>query len=335
MKVIVLAGFEVGDDTGDAPGELQFWVEREKLTGTMAVPGANHPLRFNRQGLFAEVGGNTRDADLTPVRTSELVMALCLDPRLDLSKTYWLVDGIAGIDPAVGSIGSAVWAENVVDGDALREVDDRQVPADWPYGLFAIGTKHPNQLPTVEAQPGGWGGAQLQYSMLLPLNAGLARWAYGISKNVKLDDSPALAAWRQRYTGYPLAQLPPQVLMGDALGSVRYWHGTQRTQWARDWVKLWTKGKSQFGTTSMEAQDYVGSLTRMAALGYLDLKRVMVLRTGSNYCMPPPGDPVLSTIGDESLGTNASLEAAYRTGSTVAHELLEHWSRYENAVPHS
>ena len=71
----------------------------------------------------------------------------------------------------------------------------------------------------------------------------------------------------------------------------------------------------------------------MAEEGYLDFNRVMVLRTASNYCLPPPDTTVLETIGDESLGTNAAIEAAYRVGSKVAHELLEHWDKYENAVP--
>ena len=60
-----------------------------------------------------------------------------------------------------------------------------------------------------------------------------------------------------------------------------------------------------------------------------------MLRTGSNYCMPPPGQSVETTIGDELLGTNTALEAAYRTGSVVAHELLKNWPRYEDKVPGS
>lgn len=333
VKVIVLAGFEVGDDTGDAPGEFQFWAEREKLTDRIDVPGAPHPLCRNAEGLYADVGGNTRDPQLTPVTTSELVMALCLDPRFDLSHTYWIVDGIAGIDPAAGSIGSAVWAENVVDGDALREIDESEVPAGWPYGLFAIGTNAPGLLPKADGTAGGWGGAKLQYTMAYPLNRRLARWAYDTSKGVELPDSPGLREWRAKYAQYPAALLPSHVMMGDALGSVRYWHGPRRTQWARDWVKAWTGGSGTFATTSMEAQDFIGTLVRMASKGYLDASRVMVLRTASNYCMPPPGQDVTSTIGDESLGTNASLEAAYRAGSAVAHELLAHWPRYETAVP--
>ncbi len=329
--MIELSGFEVGDDTGDAPGEFQLWAEREGLTEKIPIPGADHPLCRNAKGLYGDVGSNTRDPQLTPTEESEMVMALCLDPRFDLRHTYWIVNGIAGIDPAVGSIGSAVWSANVVDGDAMREVDEAEMPPSWPYGLYAIGTDGPNLTPS--AKGGGWNGAKLDYSMLYPLNSGLARWAYGISKDVHLDDSPALAAWRMRYTGYPRAQLPPMVLLGDSLGTARYWHGPRRTQWARDWVKYWTKGTGTFATTSMEQQDYIGTLTRMAAKGFVDLNRVMLLRTASNYCMPPPGMKVSDTIGDESLGTNPSLEAAYRVGSAVAHELLNNWPQYEDKVP--
>ena len=53
----------------------------------------------------------------------------------------------------------------------------------------------------------------------------------------------------------------------------------------------------------------------------------------SNYCMPPPGQSLMTTIGDESLGTGASLDAAYRAGSAVAHELLAHWDTYQDAAP--
>ena len=131
-KVIVLAGFEVGDDTGDAPGEFQYWAEREHLAGTLEIPGAPHPLRYNSAGLYGSVAGNTRDKTLTTVTASELIMALCLDPRLNLTHTYWIINGISGIDPASGPIGSAVWAANVIDGDALREIGEKEMPPSWP-----------------------------------------------------------------------------------------------------------------------------------------------------------------------------------------------------------
>lgn len=77
--------------------------------------------------------------------------------------------------------------------------------------------------------------------------------------------------------------------MGETLGSVRYWHGPGRTQWARDWVKLWTGGKGQFVMTNMESQSLAGAMATAARQGLVDPARVLVLRTGSNPSMPPRG----------------------------------------------
>lgn len=333
-KVIILAGFEVGDDTGDAPGEFQYWVEREHLTGTLAVKGAPHALRFNGDGVFASVAGNTRDRTLTTVPASELVMALCLDPQLDLSHTYWLITGISGIDPAHGSIGSAVWAANVVDADALREVDDTEIPPGWPYGLFAIGTMQPNSLPKASADAGGWGGATLTYTMNYALNPALAKWAFDFSRaHATLADSAGLKAEREKYTDYAPARQPPAIRMGAAFSTARYWHGAKRTQCARDWVKLWTEGKDVLSTAAMEPAAYAGTLQRMAAQGLVDFNRVLMVRGASNYTMPPPGQDITRTMGDESMGTAAAFESLHRTGSSVIHELLAHWEKYEKTRP--
>jgi len=333
IKVIIVSCFEVGNDTGDVPGEFQYFAEREHLLQRIEIPGAPHPLVHNDQGLYGEVAGvfklqpGAEPDHYSCVVTSELIMALCLDPRFDFRKTYWIINGIAGIDPASGSIGSAAWAKHVVDGDAMYEVDDREIPAGWPYGLLAVNTLKPNTLPLV-----GPGGA-LGYTMDYALNPKLAEWAYETSKGVELPDSDALKAYRAKYVGFPLAQLPPRVMMGDSLGTARYWHGAKRTQWARDWVKLWTKGEGTFTTTAEEHQDYMNTLTDMAKKGYLDINRVMMLRGASNYCMPPPGQSIESTLNDISVGTLPAFEADYRAATAVAHELLKNWANYQGTIP--
>ncbi len=70
-------------------------------------------------------------------------MLLAPDPRFDLSKAYWLVAGIAGVDPEDASIGSAAWAEWLVDGDLAHEIDAREMPKDWPTGYFALDSTKP------------------------------------------------------------------------------------------------------------------------------------------------------------------------------------------------
>jgi purine nucleoside permease len=104
VKVVVVAMFEVGEDTGDTPGELQYWVERDHLDRVYPLPAGYHAVRMNQDGELAVLTGQgTAHAAAT-------IMALGLDPRFDLSHAYWIVAGIAGANPERTSLGSAVWA---------------------------------------------------------------------------------------------------------------------------------------------------------------------------------------------------------------------------------
>lgn len=331
VKVVVVANFEPGADTGDAPGEFQLWAEREHLDEKIAVRGVLHPLLRNTDGLYGIVWGS---AGSLMSGVGEQLTALTLDPRFDFSKTYWLFTGISGVDPEVASVGSAAWSRWVVSGDTLREFDDRALPKGWPYGLFAIGAKAPNQLPDNPDSFAGMTDAGA-LSMASPLNRGLEGWAFAMTRDVAIPDSPELAKARAAWKGYPNAQKPPFVLEGETLGTVRYWHGPERTQWARDWVKLWTGGKGRFVMTNMESQSMQGVMLNAAAQGLVDLKRVLVLRTASNPSMPPPGVDALASVGDEGPGQVAAYEANYRVGAPVVHELLAHWEQYKDAIPGS
>lgn len=87
IKVVVVTMFESGEPTGDKPGELQLWVERGQLTSTLDFPLGEHPLFTDSKGVLAIcVGGGIANATAS-------IMALGLDQRFDLSKSYWLVAG--------------------------------------------------------------------------------------------------------------------------------------------------------------------------------------------------------------------------------------------------
>jgi purine nucleoside permease len=318
VKMVVVANFENGKEFGDKPGEYQFWVEREQLSDTVTVRGATGVIRRNKHGLYGLLLQN--------------LMPFLLDPRFDFSNTYWLFTGISGVDPQVASVGSAAWARWVVNGDELREIDDREIQADWPYGLFAIGAMQPNTLPT-DANSFGSVESADELGMAYALNQGLARWAFAMTKDIVIPDTPELKQQREAWQGFPNAQRPPFVLMGETLGSVRYWHGPLRTQWARDWVKLWTHGEGVFAMTNMESQSAARTMATFTQLGFVDPQRVMVLRTGSNPSGPPPGVAALATIGDEAPGQVAAYEANYRVGAPVIHEILQHWPLYQQAIP--
>src|SRR5476651_1790423 len=135
VKVVVVTMFENGADEGDTPGEFQFWVERLPLNHVIPFAQGYRALRYNaeKQVLGICTGMGT-------ARSAASIMALGMDPRFDLSKAYWMVAGIAGIDPEDGSVGSAVWSEWLVDGDLAHEIDPREAPADWKTGYFPLST---------------------------------------------------------------------------------------------------------------------------------------------------------------------------------------------------
>ncbi len=317
-KVIVVATFEIGADTGDKPGEFQYWVEREKLTGTLTVPGLDHPVRFNDQGVYGVVSGTT-------VRCGLQIMALCLDPRFDLSQTYWLVNGIAGVSPHVGTEGSAAWARHVIDGDIAYEIDTGEAPKDWPYGIMALGNKTPLTPPVIP----DWAPKPMTWT----LNPALVNWAFNLTKSVELYDDAEAKAHRALFVGFPAALAAPKVFIGDSFASCRYWHGARMQQWADDWTKLYTKGAGSCAMTNMEDHGIANALTRLAALKKVDFSRVLFLRTGSNFSMPPAGQTAAESMVAEYAGMIPALEAAYRVGSPVVHALVKDWAKYSVATP--
>src|SRR5258708_4304206 len=274
VKVVIVAMFERGEDSGDAPGEFQFWVEREKLTKVYPLPAAYHAVRANDKGVIGIVTGAGN------INSAASITALGLDPRFDLTKAYWLVAGIAGVDPAHASLGSAAWAEYVVDGDLGHEIDAREIPADWPTGYVPMGKKKPYELP-VHAR-------DIDSGQVFHLNPALVDWAYQLTKNTPLADNAGMQKRRETYVGYPNAQKPPFVLKGDNLASSTYWHGKLMNQWANDWVKYHTEGKGNYVTTAMEDTGTLHALTNLARAGKVDVNRVLVLLTASNFHIQCP-----------------------------------------------
>ena len=322
VKVVIVTMFEIGQDSGDAPGEFQFWKERRHLVTRIAFPQSHHDLFYNAQtGELGMVTG------MGSIRSATATLALGLDPRFDLSHAYWLVAGIAGIDPRRASIGSAAWAQYLVDGDLAHEIDAREIPQDWKHGRFALHSKGPNDPapadPTVHGE-------------MFALNPALADWAYRLTSDTPLADDPQIAAERARFAGFPMAQRPPFVLKGDNLAAMTFWHGQRMTEWAGDWVRFWTRGKGEFVTSAMEDTGTMQAITILSQVGRADRNRVMVLRAGSNATMPPPGvapAPYLLRENQGYAGMHAALENLYRVGSRVIDALLAGWSRYAAAPP--
>ncbi len=318
VKVVVVAMFEQGQDTGDTPGELQYWVERDHLDRIYPLLAGYHTVRMNAEGEMAVLTGpGTANAAST-------IMALGLDPRFDLRHAYWIVAGIAGGTPQRVSLGSAVWVRWVVDGDLGYEIDAREIPSDWVTGFLPFLKAYPFEQPATPLP-----------NQVFALNAGLAQWAFDMTKSTPLGDTDRLRQARAAFDG-AAAQRPPFVSMGDEVSSSTFWHGKLLDAWADQWVSYFTGGKGQFAATAMEDTGTLLSLKNLANAGRVDWQRIMVLRTVSNFDQQPRGMSAADSLARQRIGTYSaylpSLEAAYTVGHTVVNELLTHWSRYATAT---
>lgn len=320
VKVVVVTMFERGADTGDQPGEFQYWVEREKLNRVFSFPQGYRDLRMNADGVLGVVTG------IGTAKAAATIMALGLDPRFDLRQAYFVVAGIAGIDPSDGSLGSAAWAEWVVDGDLAHEIDAREIPATWKTGYIPLRKSSPYELPRRLPDEGE----------AYRLHGPLVEWAYQLTKGINLADSEALRERREQFSGAQ-ARRAPFVLKGDTLSSMTFWHGRRMNEWANDWVSYHTGGAGNYVTTAMEDTGTLQSLTFLAKAGRVDLRRVLVLRTASNFDQARNGLTPAESLAETKIGSYAaylpSLEAAWRVGSTVVRELVKGWTRYRDALP--
>jgi len=319
VKVVVVTMFEIGELSGDTAGEFQLWKEREALDKQFSFHGYKDLYLNEDTGVLGLVTG------IGTARASAAVMALGMDPRFDLSKSYWLIVGIAGFDPADASIGSAAWAEYLVDGDLSHEIDAREIPDDWAFGYFARYTKKP--FDPDKPEPTG---------EMYRLNPGLTEWAYQLTREIDLGDDESLVEVRERYTEHDMARKPPFVLKGDNIASLTFWHGAILTDWANQWVDYWTEGKGNFVSAGMEDTGSYLSLSWLHKIGRADKNRVMVLRTASNYTMQPPGITAVENLLQENkgyAGLKVAVESAHKVGSRVVHELLDNWSTYERSIP--
>lgn len=320
IKVVIVAMYEAGEDTGDAPGEYQFWVERAHLDRVLPFDAGFHHLRMNDQGMLAVLTG------VGTAKSAASIMALGSDPRFDLTHAYWLVAGIAGGDPEDVSLGSAIWVRRIVDGDLGYEIDAREIPHDWPTGYVPLRKSVPYEQPLVP--PDG---------QVYELNSSLVDWAYYLTRNILLIDTDGM---REKRSHFPqsAAQRPPFVMEGDDVSASTFWHGKLMDEWANAWVRYYTEGKGNFVVSAMEDTGILQSLTFLSHTGKIDLKRVLVLRTVSNYDQQPTGVTAAESLAEQKVGKYGAylpaLEAAYAVGHPVVDAIVTHWERYRDHLPY-
>lgn len=300
-------------------GEARPWLEHEPLTRAVPVPGL--APRYPDVHCTDDARLCLLTTDMGYANAASVTAALVHSQRFDLRRSYVLVAGIGGVDPAFGTLGSAHWARYVVDGGLSYAVDPRQAPAGWPSGILALGAPQPGEK-------GDWDTGTELYR----LDESLLQRAYALTRATPLLDGDEARAYRARYPAAP-ANAPPQVSICDTLSSDTYWHGSTLAAAMATQAAVVSGGKAQVCTTQMEDNATLTALRHGAEAGRVDFRRVAVLRTGSNFDREAPGQDVAESLHAKSGGFVPATTNAYRVGKTLAAAILADWPRWRDGVP--
>ncbi|MBB5404671.1 purine-nucleoside phosphorylase [Paraburkholderia youngii] len=251
------------------------------------------------------------------------IMALTFSPRFDLRHTYFMVAGIAGIDPLQGTVGSAAWANWLVDFGTQWEIDGREIPPGWNTGYLGINTTGPTQKPPLDYR-----------SEVFQLNPALSNAAFALSRNVTLTDDAQAQAARAKYN-YAPANRPPTVIQCDTLAGDTWWSGTDLGERARQWTKILTDGKGTYCTTQQEDNATFEALTRAATAHRVDLDRVAVLRAGSDFDRPYAGQSSADNLLNYASqgGFTIAINNLFLTGNSLVQDIVTHWGEWRDGVP--
>ncbi len=312
VKVLVINLFSL---------EAAPWIAALKPTQDIAVPGlsSDYPVVKCNADAVCQVTTGMGHAN-----AAASVMAVLFSRLFDLRQTYFLIAGIAGIDPARGTLGSAAWARYLVDEGIAHEIDARELPSGWSDGYFGVLTNGPNEVPKLEYR-----------TEVFRLDEALLQQALALSRGAKLEDAADLRAYRRHYPE-AAAHHPPTVIQCDTLSGDTWWSGRRLGEHARRWTQLLTGGKGVYCTTQEEDNAVLNALTRGSESKLIDLRRVADLRSGSDFDRPYPGQQALAALLDQRALTDAVSVAAdnlVHAGMPLVTTIVAHWQEWQRGVP--
>jgi len=303
---ILLNFFQPAEGLGESLLFHQRW-EKER---SWQDPGGARCTLFQNGILMATLGMGNTQAGLA-------LTHLYYHPDLQLKGVPVLSAGIAGGDPQTTSLASLVVISEVVDADFLVEVDDREIPPDWPWGLLDFGNQHPDQAPPDYP---GFGMPSCNFTTAAtPRNQLLS-----LLEKTSLEINPPARELNRKYA---CPKIFPVLMEGGILASNRFWHGQRRTEWARSFYQKHSTLKAPFAVTAMEEAGLAQALKRGKPADDGAHENWTALRAVSNFCHAPgkqegPGQ-IISPEPEEKRfpGCQPALENLFQAVSLWAKSL--------------
>lgn len=302
-KVILVTGFTP---------ESRIW-DSYNLTEEYRVEGLlpqSAPFRCNKEGEICNV-----EMGMAEIGNPIAIGALWLNPDIDVSKSYWIVNGIGGVNPKLATEGGVAVSQYVVEFELGMSLLGDDLPANFSgNALFPGFENRPNLYPNLSG------------TEVFELNSNLIEKFFCVSGNVELAEADSdVINFRSLYE-FERARESPKLVKCDVLSAMMYWHGDVWAKNAEYFSSVITNNKAQYCITDEDDTGTMLGLLRGAYYGKVDFSRVLVLKGASNFDRPPKGVSAYDSLFEiGQSGFLASLENIFRVGSVFVDDIIENW----------
>ncbi|THW80376.1 purine nucleoside permease [Aureobasidium pullulans] len=300
--------------------EAEVWYgipEFNLLARNITLPGASP--------LFPHVHC-TEDGDVCQVITGEseiiTIASLVRSPHFDLTSTYFMVAGIAGINPEVATICSVTFARYAVQVALQHEFDPRDIPGNFTTGYIPLGATSPSEYPL-----------NIYGTEVFEVNQDLQKIAANFARKATLNDSDAAVAYRTLYANDDIytagaSSTGPSVVECDVATSDVYYSGRLLGEAFDNFTTLITNGTGNYCSTAQEDNATLAALLRAAVEQLVDFSRIIVMRTASDFDRPFLGGSATYNLFESSVqgAFEPAINNLYLAGVKVVEGILDGWN---------
>ncbi|PSS15265.1 hypothetical protein M430DRAFT_124100 [Amorphotheca resinae ATCC 22711] len=324
-KVFIISMFSPEADiwytNAETPGSIG-----NLLARNITVPGFS-PL-FPQAHCLADGSVCQLTTGESEINAATTISALMHSKLFDLTKTYFLIAGIAGINPKQGTLADVALSKYAVQVALQYEFDAREIPENFTTGYVPQGAYAPDQYP-----------GSIYGTEVFEVNEALRDLAVGFAKTAKLNDSSAAQAYRAHYadageTRYAAAVRAPGIITCDTATSDVYFSGELLGEAFENTTTLFTNGSAVYCMTAQEDNATLEAMIRAAIRGTVDFARIILMRTASDFDRPYPGLSDLDNLfyADQG-GFVPAVENIYLAGTPIIHGILRDWDKvFEKGV---
>lgn len=310
--------------------EADIWYANDKSPGSIGdllaqnitVPGFS-PLYPNAHCL-ADGSVCQLTTGESEINAAVTISSLVASGLFDLTTTYFMIAGIAGINPKHGTLGDVAFCKYAIQVALQYEFDAREIPANFSTGYVPQGSVSPNEYPQ-----------DIYGTEVFEVNENLRDIAASLASTaLPFNDSTTAMAYRANYGSdgiYASATRAPNIIKCDVATSDVYYSGVLLGEAFENTTTLFTNGSGVYCMTAQEDNATLEALTRAAINGLVDFSRIIVMRTASDFDRPYPGQSDLDNLfyADQG-GFEPAIENIYIAGLPIVKAVLSDWESGRN-----